>query len=410
MIDINILRKNPDLVRETVRKRRSNVDVERLIYVDTEFRSLSNEIEGLRHQQKQIKFPEEIEKARVLKNEIQQKKTMTETLEKERTSILEIVPNFIAPDNPEGEDDSGNVEIYRWGQKPEFDFEPKCHDILAKELDMLDIARGTKIAGTGFCYWKGDGARLTRALFNLAQDFIQQKGFTPMIVPLMAKDISLYGTGYLPFFPEEIYRVSKNDLCLIGTSEQVLVGYHYDEILSEKDLPMCYSAFTPCFRTEAGAHGKESRGAFRMHQFQKLEQIVFCQPEESEAWHLECQKNAQEFMELLEIPYRVVRSCLGDMAAPAYKKYDIEGWFASFEAFRETHSNSNLTDYQTRRMNIRYKVGKEMVYPHTLSATLIPDRAVLAIIENNQQEDGSIAIPKSIRPYMGGQVLIQKRT
>jgi len=221
-------------------------------------------------------------------------------------------------------------------------------------------------------------------------------------VPAAARERTLFGTGYLPFFPEDIYRIEGQDLCLIGTSEQTLVGYHADEMLPAESLPLRYCAFSPCFRTEAGAYGKAARGAFRVHQFHKVEQIVFCRPEESEQWHEACLQHETALMDLLEIPYRVVRVCVGDLAAPGYKKYDVEGWFAGFGGYRETHSNTNLLDYQTRRLNIRARAEEGLIYPHTISATMITDRALLAIIENNQQADGSVIVPPVLRPALGG--------
>jgi len=265
------------------------------------------------------------------------------------------------------------------------------------------MARAADVAGAGFYYWRGDGARLAWAMFSYAQDMLVKRGFTPMLTPLLARDRTFFGTGYLPFFEDQLYRVVDTQLSLIGTSEQTLIGYYGDQIVKENDLPILLTAFSACFRTEAGAAGRFNRGGFRAHQFHKVEQIVICDPADSEHWLNESQRNIEDLMSELEIPYRVVRVCLGDLGAPAYKKFDTEAWFPSFGKYRETHSNTNLIDYQARRFKIRFRRNGKTIYPHTISATGITDRAALAILENNLQPDGTIIIPKALRPYMGGQ-------
>lgn len=408
MIDINLLRTQPDLIRDLCQRREANVDVDRLIALDQELRQELGKLETLRHDQKkaseQVRTrPELREEANRLKEQIRELEEMVRRLEADRNELWSRLPNLLAPDTPQGKDDAENLELKRWGTMPSFDFEVKAHESLGMQLGMLDLERGAKVSGSGFYYWKGDGARLAWAIFSMALDFLSQRGFTPMFTPVLARQRTFFGTGYLPFAEDQLYKLEDQDLYLIGTSEQTLVGYHDNEILSAEDLPLLYTAFTPCLRTEAGSAGRASRGAFRVHQFHKVEQIVFCRPEESEEWHQQCQRNAEDLMQLLGIPYRVVRVCLGDLGAPAYKKYDIEGWFASFQAYRETHSNTNLLDYQTRRLGIRAKDGKRVFHPHTISATAITDRAALAIMENNQQADGSIVIPKALQKYLNGQ-------
>lgn len=402
MLDIRLIRTHPEMIRELCRRRGCAVDVERLIEVDRYCRQMTTDLGALQHERKQLDGAEAREQARALKQRIAALESALKELQSERDALMDLLPNLLAADTPEGASDADNVELTRWGTPPRFDFTPKSHEVLGAALGILDLERGAAVAGSGFYYWKGDGARLVWALFSLAMDMLITQGFTPMVTPIVARPRTLYGTGYLPFFDEEIYRVEHEDLCLIGTAEQTLVGYHMDEILPANALPMQYCAFTPCMRTEAGAYGKAARGAFRVHQFHKVEQIIFCRPEESEHWHEQCLRNETQLMEALEIPYRVVRVCLGDMGAPAYKKYDIEGWFAGFGGYRETHSNTNLLDYQTRRLNIRARVGEALIYPHTISATMITDRAILAMLENNQQADGSVTIPQVLRPYLGG--------
>lgn len=402
MIDIKLLRNQPEIIRELCLRRKINVDVDRLIDTDEQLRKVTTEIDILLHERKKLKDPIDREKAVKLKNKIEELEKIAKELKSNRDRLWTMLPNLLAPNTPEGKDASCNVETSRWGTLPNFDFQAKTHEVIGSSLGILDCDRGANVAGSGFYYWKGDGARLCWAIFSLANDFLAQRGFIQMFTPIVAKERTFFGTGYLPFFKEQIYKIENEDLCLIGTSEQTLVGYHADEILSVDHLPILYTAFTPCLRTEAGSYGKESRGAFRVHQFHKVEQIVFCRPEESEKWHEQCLRNEEDFMRVLDIPYRVVRVCLGDLGAPAYKKYDVEGWFAGFGAYRETHSNTNLLDYQTRRLNIRCKDGKAIFYPHTISATMITDRAALAILENNQLVDGSVIIPKALRAYIDG--------
>ncbi len=400
MIDIKLVRTNPEMVKELCRRRGANVDVDRLVELDAELRRRTAEADSLRAERKRL-GPQDRERAAAVKARLAEIEGSLAGIEEERDRLWALLPNLLAPDTPEGASDADNVELRAWGKKPTFEFEPKTHEILGLDLGILDMARGGKVAGSGFYYWKGDGARLAWGLFTLALDFLSQRGFTPFFTPVAASRRTLFGTGYLPFSNDQIYKLENEGLCLIGTSEQTLVGYRADEIIPAAELPLLYTAFTPCFRTEAGSYGKASRGAFRVHQFHKVEQIVFCRPEDSEEWHLRCQANVEEFMQLLGVPYRVVRVCLGDMGAPGYKKYDVEGWFAGFGAYRETHSNTNLLDYQTRRLGIRSKNG-ETFHPHTISSTMITDRALLAILEDNQQADGSVVVPEALRPFVGG--------
>lgn len=402
MIDIKLVRTDPELVKDLCRRRGADVDVDRLVTVDAELRRQTAEADAIRAERKQLRGPETRDRAAQLKARLAELEESARELELERDRLWSLLPNLLAPDTPEGRSEEDNVELRAWGTKPAFSFEPRTHETLGIDLGILDLERGSKVAGSGFYYWKGDGARLAWGIFSLALDALSGRGFVPMFTPVAASERTLYGTGYLPFSRDQIYKLDGDDLCLIGTSEQTLVGYHADELLAPETLPLCYTAFSPCFRTEAGSYGRASRGAFRVHQFHKVEQIVFCRPEDSEEWHQHCQDNAERLMQQLELPYRVVRVCLGDMGAPGYKKFDIEAWFAGFGSYRETHSNTNLLDYQTRRLAVRCKGAQGTFHPHTISATMITDRALLAILENNQQEDGSVTIPPVLRPFVSG--------
>jgi seryl-tRNA synthetase len=399
MIDLGYVRAHPDEITALCRLRGSDVDVDRLLHVDEALRGDLSRIDIIRRDRKQL-APNERERARELKAELSSLEAEEATLRAERDELWARLPNFLAPDTPPGESERDNVELTRWGEAPSPP-NPKTHESIGEELGILDLRRGARVTGAGYYYWKGDGAKLLWSLATLATQFLLDRDFELLYTPVVTRKHTLFGTGYLPFAQDELYKLEGEDLYLIGTSEQTLVGYHTDEILDEHAFPLRYAAFTPCFRTEAGAYGRKARGAFRVHQFHKLEQIVFCKEQDSEDWHQRCQQNAEEFMQLLAVPYRVVRVCVGDLGAPGYKKYDIEGWFAGFGEYRETHSNTNLLDYQTRRLKTRYRSDRETRLPHTISATMVTDRVALAILENNQQEDGSVLVPKALQPFMG---------
>ena len=315
---------------------------------------------------------------------------------------LSWLPNILDPEVPMGKDDADNKEIRKVGTIRDFDFPIKDHQEIAEKLDILDIKRGAKVAQAGFYYWKGKGALLCDALYTWVKAELIKRGFTPMITPCLAKERTLFGTGYLPFFADQTYKLEREDLALIGTSEQTLVGYHADETLEAEKLPLFYTAYSPCFRTEAGSYGKASRGIFRVHQFHKVEQIIFCKPEDSVNQHLFALENEEMLLQKLGLPYHVVDVCVGDMGAPGYRKYDIEAWFPGFNGYREVTSNTNLTEFQSRRLNIRYKAKDgSKGYVHTISATAATDRVAICILENYQQADGSVIIPEVLRPYTG---------
>ncbi len=411
MIDLRIIREEPDMIRALCKRRGSNANIDGFLEHDAELRSIEGERNELRHQQKKAAgpSPEARAKAIELKGAIAALGPREAAAREARDAIWAIIPNLLPDDTPDGQDDQGNVEISTWGDKPTFDFKPKPHDELVRDLGILDFARGAKVAGSGFSYWVGDGARLAHGMFNLALDFLVERGFVQMMTPVVARTATLFGTGYLPLFADQVYGIEGEDLALIGTSEQTLVGFHANEILDEAAVPALYTSFSPCFRTEKGSHGRASRGAFRQHQFHKVEQVVLCTPETSDEWLEKAREHEEAFMQLLGIPYRLVRVCTGDLGAPAYKKYDIEGWFAGYGEYRETHSNSNLLDYQSRRLKIRVRRGKKKDFVHTISATMITDRALLAIIENNQLADGTVRIPEVLRPCVGGKEFLTPR-
>ncbi|MDR2794302.1 MAG: serine--tRNA ligase [Holosporaceae bacterium] len=403
MIDIKLLKEYPEMFRAYASLRGSSVDVDHLLDVDAEWRKINIIVDEQRATMNNLAKQKNIEDGKKIKSELAKNEISLRELEEKRKNLLDLVENLLAPEVPIGENDADNVEIYNWGTKPSFDFQPLFHDELGERLGILDLKRATKMVGSGFYYWVGDGARLQNAAFLFAENLLIDRGFIPFRTPILAKKASLYGTGYLPFAQDEIYRIVNSEISLIGTSEQSLVSYKMDEIIPEDELPLLYTASTPCFRYEAGASSRQTRGIFRVHQFQKQEQIIMCLPEESEYWNLFCQKNIEDIMQELGIPYRVVLVCTGDMGAPGYKKFDTEAWFPAFNAYKETHSNSNLTDYQARRSKIRYKSNNKNNFVHTISSTALTDRVVIALMENNQTSEGFIKIPKILQKYMNGQ-------
>ncbi len=319
------------------------------------------------------------------------------------------VPNVPDISVPEGGSDEENLEHHVHGEKPTFSFVPKDHTELMEALDMVDFDRGTKVAGFRGYFLKNDAVLLEFALWNYFMQAIIKKGFSPMVVPSLVNKQTLFGTGYLPQGEEDLYKTQDEDY-LAGTGEVAMMSYHSDEVLSLSDLPKKYVAFSPCFRREAGSHGKDVKGLIRVHEFFKLEQVVLCEAahETSVALHEEITKNVEELLQSLGLHYHVVVNCGGDLGLGQVKKYDIEVWMPSQEKFRETHSSSYFHDFQTRRLNIRYKDAEgKLRYAHSLNNTLVatPSRIIPAIIENFQQADGTIRVPEVLRPYIGKDVL-----
>ncbi|MBE6362765.1 MAG: serine--tRNA ligase [Lentisphaerae bacterium] len=406
MIDIKLIRENAEMLQENCQRRGYPIDMEGLVKLDADCRALGVEIETLRSERNRLSKecaanPEARDRVKQIKLQLGEKENKFDALQERIRQVLIRMPNLLADDVPDGTDDTGNVEIKKVGTIPTFDFPIKDHQQLGEDLDILDIARGAKVAQTGFYYWKGQGAMLAQAFFFWVQKFLVERGFTMFMTPCAAKERTLFGTGYLPFFADQTYNLTGEDLALIGTSEQTLVGYHADDVLDGAELPLCYTAYTPCFRTEAGSYGRASRGIFRVHQFHKVEQIIFCKPEDSVKYHEFCLENEEALLQALGLPYHVVNVCVGDLGAPGYKKYDIEAYFPSFGGYREVTSNTNLTSFQSRRLNIRYKDGAERDFVHTISATAATDRMIICILENFQQPDGTVIVPEVLRPYTG---------
>jgi seryl-tRNA synthetase len=387
MLDIELVRSEPDRIKELCATRGFDVDVDALLVSDRLWRDTLAQAEELNRELKTIN--RKVVSGEITKADAAAKSQLARELsaaskqhEADRDELLARLPNLIAPDTPPGTSDDDNVELRSWGDIPAADPEKVRHDIVGAEWGWYDQAKGAQVAQSGFIYWLDGAGELLWDLFDATLRALRGRGFKQMFTPVVARDDTFFHTGYLPFVSDELYTIEEEPLSLIGTSEQTIIGYFAGEQVPVERLPILVTAYTPCFRTEAGAAGSKSRGAFRVHQFHKVEQIVVCAPEESDRWLDACQQNIEDILHALELPHRVVRTCIGDLGAPAYKKYDTETWFPGFDEFRETHSNSNLTDFQTRRMRMRAKSESGRVFPHTISATAMTDRVFVALLED----------------------------
>ncbi len=408
MIDIKIIRDNPDKVKKAIRNKGADIDIDKILELDKKRRGLIQEIEQMKANQKKL-GKEQMDKAKNLKEEIKNLEPELEKIEKEFNELFLQIPNLPLDDVPIGKDETENKVIREVGKKPKFSFKPKDYLELAEKLDIIDVKRAAKISGTRFGYLKGGAVRLELSLIQLAFNTLTKEGFIPVIPPVMIKTKMMEGMGYLKSkvksqkskIEEEIYFLRDDDLILVGTSEQSIGPMHAEEVFNEKELPKRYVAFSPCFRREAGSYGKDTKGIFRVHQFYKVEMFSFCHPDKSKQEHQFFLKMEEKLMQMLKIPYRVVEMCTGDLGDPAAAKYDIEAWLPSENRYRETHSTSNCTDFQARRLNIRYKAkdGK-MNFVHTLNGTAFATgRMIIAIIENYQQKDGSIKVSLPLQKY-----------
>jgi seryl-tRNA synthetase len=347
---------------------------------------------------------EEIKRIRAMGGEISKLETELKTKEEELNKILFMIPNINHETTPIAQDESGNKVERTIGEKPDFSFEPQEHFAIKNVKDLIDLERGAKTSGSRFYYLKGKLALLERALFQFTLDQIVSKGFELVLPPILVQEPAMFGTGFFPAEKSEIYTVNpgEDNLYLVGTSEVPMIYMYSGEVLEAKDLPKKYVAITPCFRREAGSYGKDTKGIFRVHQFYKVEMIIFSTPEQSWQLHEEILAHEESILQALGLPYQVLNICSGDLGFPAAKKYDCEGWFPGQKRYRELTSTSNTTDYQARRSNIKYKNSEgKREFIHTLNGTAVTDRCLLAILENYQQEDGSVIVPEVLRKYTG---------
>ncbi|UCE48540.1 MAG: serine--tRNA ligase [Phycisphaerales bacterium] len=423
MIDIKQIRENPHRFAAAAKAKKFDVDVDRLIEVDAKLRHdkvmLQNIATDKNRIGKSISTLSGDEKDSALltlselkSDEIGLQKEIRE-LQPEFDALMQQVPQPADEDVPLGEDDTENVEIRKEGQIRKFDFEPKDHLQLGLDLGIIDVERGVKLAGTRNYFLKGNGALLHWAVLRFAMDLMIDKGYVPLSVPLLMKDEAMKGTGYYPGSEDQTYRMEKDQLNLAGTAEVPLTAYRMGEILAADELPLKYVALSSCFRREAGAAGKDTYGLYRIHQFDKVEQVVICEnsAETSAKFHDEILSNAEAVMQALELPYRVVNVCTGDLGRGQAKKFDIEAWMPSRQNYCETHSASKFYDFQARRMNLRYKEPgrKKNLFCHTLNNTVIASpRILIPILELYQNADGSVTVPTVLRPYMNGRENINK--
>ncbi len=436
MLDIKLIRENPELIRQAADRKRIPCDVDRLCAVDDRRRSVQKELDDLRAESNELgpqmallgnpksdwykravaegRTPQDIQalaaqtrqKLSEIKARIKAREEEARSIGEEFDQLMLTVPQPASPDVPIGKDESENVVLRHEGEAPSFTFEPKDHVTLGMELGILDIERGVKLAGARNYILRGDGAMLHYAVLRLAQDQMIARGFTPMVVPVLVRESVMYGTGYFPIGRDQAYLCERDEMSLVGTAEVPLTAYHGDEVLDEDQLPVKSVALSTCFRREAGAAGKDTHGLYRIHLFDKVEQVVVCRNDEEESirFHQEILANAEAVLRSLGLPYRVVNVCTGDLGQGQVQKFDLETWMPSRDSYGETHSASRFYEFQARRLNLRYR-GKDrkLRFCHTLNNTVIASpRILIPILELYQNADGSVTVPSALRPYMGG--------
>jgi len=431
MLDIKFIRQNSDLVKDAVKKKFMKVDIDRLLALDEKRRRLIQESETIKAAQNKLSKSLSADKNELALKESKDLKERFKELEKELKivqaeydDLMSLVPNIISPDTPIGPDDSANKEIFKWGEPKKFDFKIKDHIELGQDLDIIDTETGVKISGFRGYYLKNEGAMLHLAILWYCWEKIIKAGFKPLIGPTLVKNFVLFGSGHFPFGKEEVYQIGNpgklasgqeggEPLYLTGTSEPTLLAYFSDKTLNENDLPIKVCGFSQCYRSEAGSYGKDTRGLYRLHEFVKVEQVVLCKNnlEESNKWLEEMRRISEAILRDLELPYRVVQNSSGDMGAGKYKMFDIETWMPSRANYGETHSDSNLTDWQARRLNIKYKDNEGKInFVHALNNTVIASpRILIAVLENYQQKDGSVLVPKVLQKYLGFKKIVRDK-
>lgn len=410
MLDIQFIRENRDRIKRDSHNKSLKVDIDHLLELDEKRRQLLQKSDGLRSERNLLASSakgdrpdaEQIKRGKKLKEQLVEIDEELRKAEESYSEILMQVPNIIPEDTPLGGEEANRQEK-TWGNAQASG--ALDHLAWGEKNGMIDFERGAKVAGSKFYYLKGSLVELELAVFQYALNLVSKQGFIPMTVPHMVNTRTAAGTGFLPRGEErQIYKIEGEDLNLIATAEMPITGYHADEILDESSLPLCYAGLSPAYRMESGAYGKHSKGLYRTHQFNKLELYVFCKPKESESWHNRLIALEEELCQALEIPYRLVRIAAGDLGAPAYKKYDVEYWSPVDQNYRELMSCSNVTDYQARRLNIRYRDSSGSIqYVHTLNGTAAAmSRIPIALIENLQTVEGRVRVPKALQPYMNG--------
>ena len=425
-MDIKLVRDDPKAIVASLKRRGANDKVplvEDAVRADAEWRKFKTEVDKLRHRQNELTaqvaglrkkgapIEDKLKEVKDIPQRIKELEAKADERSATLNRILMALPNILHESVPPGKDETESVTVRTWGKTPDFGFKPKDHIDLLTELGMVDVERGAKVAGARFFFLKGDAVKLEHAIMQYALDFLRSRGFTPVEPPFMLNRASYQGVVNLEDFGPVIYKIEGEDLHLIATSEHPLVSMHKDEILDASLLPVKYCGYSPCFRVEAGAHGKDTKGIFRVHQFYKVEQVIFCKPQDSWKLHEELISNAEAIYRALGIPFRVIALCSGDTGFMSAKTYDLEAWLPGQGKYREMASASNVTDYQARRLLIRYreKQSDPTVLVHTLNSTAVVTRTLVALVENFQQKDGSVRIPNALSPYMGGIDALRRR-
>ncbi|MEE9391245.1 MAG: serine--tRNA ligase [Planctomycetota bacterium] len=423
MLDLKFIRQHAELVKAGASKKRIACDVDRILELDAEIRRIKFDAESKKAEQnaKTKEIPkldgdakkQTIAAMKALGDEQKALVSSSKEIEQQLHALMLQVPNLPAPEVPDGADDTENVELRSNGELPKFDFEPKSHLELGELHDMLEFERASKIAGSRTYFLRNAACLLEFSVLRMALDYMVERGYTPMIVPNLVRHETMTGTGYFPGGEDQAYCTERDDLYLIGTSEVPLTAFHRGEILDEADLPIKVCGWSNCYRREAGAAGRDTKGLYRIHQFQKIEQVVLApnDEEQSKVLHEEILNNAEAVLQKLELPYRVVNVCGGDLGAGQVQKFDIETWMPSRQSYSETHSASRFYEFQARRLDLRYRDSEGKVrFCHTLNNTVIASpRVLIPLLENHQQKDGSIKIPQALQPYMGGQEILEPK-
>lgn len=409
MLSLDYIRRNTEKVKEAAKNKNRQIDLEGILSLDEERREIIGKIQKLREERNVLAHStvtdETKQKGKTIKLELGKLELKLQALEKELNTKLSFVPNVPLDEVPVGKDAEGNRQVKTWGEVPKFSFKPRSHIELGLSLGLLDLERGAKVSGFRGYFLKGDLARLHFAVLFYVFNKLANKGYTPVIAPAVVKGFALFGSGQFPWGQEDVYKLNDDDAYLAGTAEQPVTAYYSGEILNEKELPKKFVAFSPCFRKEAGAYGRDTKGLYRLHEFWKVEQVIIGKNDldEARSLHEELQTNSEEILQDLKLPYRVLLMCTGDMGEPQVKKYDTETWMPSRNAYGETMSNSIMGDFQTRRLKIKYRVkdGKTDYCFSLNNTALASPRILIAIMENYQTADGSIKIPDILAPLVG---------
>ncbi len=422
MLDIKFIRENTEIVKTACREKNINLDIDELLKLDREIVSLRQEEQAHLTSKNALtaKIPKAssderpvlIAESKALDEKVKAIKPQIETIEKNLTALLYLTPQIPSPKAPRGKDDSENVEIKKWGELPKFDFTPLDHVQILEKQNWADFEKIAKVSGSRSYSLRNEMVLVELAMHRMAMDKLMQKGFNLVSVPAFAREEALYGTGHFPNGRDQAYFIPDQNIYLAGTAEVQINSLHAGEILKDSELPLLYAGYSPCFRSEAGSYGRDVRGLIRVHQFMKVEQYILCKndPAESEKWHQILLETSEEIVRDLELPYRIVECCTGDMGAGKVRMFDVEAWVPSEGKYRETHSCSALHDWQSRRTNVRYRDNENKVqYVHTLNNTAIATpRILVPFLENHQTKDGRVRIPKALRPYLDGREFIGK--